>query len=161
MKGVDGMHTGNLIILVGSAWILQYILTWFQLQHYRKTMRKLVIAYQGQAQYALFSGVCRKALGRGAIVIAIIDQHEVVHRCEVLSGISVFAKFKPFPGQVGKMLGEIGQEANHILVQKRGVSARQKSQAKALLMIVENAQRSYAEKRHQAGHGLRTQKAIP
>ncbi|MFB5189451.1 transcriptional regulator GutM [Alicyclobacillus fastidiosus] len=154
------MHPGNLIILVGSAWILQYVFTWFQLQHYRKTMRTLVQAYKGREDYSLFSGVCRKALGKGAIVIAIVDSNEVIHRCEVLSGMSVFAKFKPLDGYVGRSLTDIGTETREIISRKRSVSSQKKSLAKALLMVVENAQRSNEEKRRQVSRRARVRKVM-
>lgn len=154
------MHIGHLLMLLGGAWILQYVFTWLQLQHYRRTMRTLVTEYRGRTDYYMFSGVCRKAMGRGAIVIAIIDSNQVILRCEALCGVSVFAKFSPLDGYAGRSLSDVGKETDEVLQRKRGVSSQQKSLAKALQMIVLNAERSAKEKMRTVDRKIRPRRAI-
>lgn len=130
------------IALIGAAWVLQYALTWLQIRHYRNQMRQMVTEYDNTQGYSLFSGVARKAAGSGAIVLLVVDRQLRVRECRVLSGVSVFAKFKPETRYNGKRVGEVIAAADEILAKKRKVSSREQSLARALKMAAENAVRS-------------------
>ncbi|MDQ0191201.1 transcriptional regulator [Alicyclobacillus cycloheptanicus] len=130
------------IALIGAAWLLQFALTWLQIRHYRGKMRDLVHKYQHAEGFSLFSGVARKALGSGAIVLIIVDQQQTIGECQVLTGISVFAKFKEEPAYAGMRVREAIERAERDLQRKRRISARQQSIAKALKMAAENAVRA-------------------
>jgi glucitol operon activator protein len=134
------------LFVIGTAWLLQYALTLLQIRHYRRMMRKLVGDYRNSDGYYLFSGVARKALGSGAIVLMVVDDQSTIRNCQVLTGISVFAKFKPFPEYQGMQLGEVLQTSKHVLEQKRHLSSRKQSMARAFRMASENAMHSIANK---------------
>ncbi len=141
-EGGGAMQAFGLISLVGLAWLLQFALTWFQIRHYRAMMRKMVTEHQDSEGFYLFSGVARKAMGSGAIVLIIVDSQSVVRNCQVLSGLTVFAKFKPHFGYVGMRLEKVIEIADVTLSKKRGLSSRKQSMAKAFQMAAENATRS-------------------
>ncbi len=136
------MHAFQWIIVIGSAWLLQFILTWFQIRHYRVMMRKLVAQYQSSDGFYLFSGVSRKALGSGAIVLIVVDQQMRIQNCQVLAGVSVFAKFELHPDYLGVQVNEVMRIAKMTLEQKRRLSSKKQSIARAFQMAAENATRS-------------------
>ncbi|MHB1627075.1 MAG: transcriptional regulator GutM [Bacilli bacterium] len=148
------MHALTLISVVALAWVLQYGLTLLQIRHYRFAMRQLLNDYRNQDGFYLFSGIARKAVGSGAIVLMIVDDEFVIHRCQVLTGISVFAKFRSFSETEGMHAADILAEAEKTLKQKRRLASKRQSLARAMRMAAENAIRSIGEKRHNAPLGL-------
>ncbi|WP_162142471.1 transcriptional regulator GutM [Aneurinibacillus terranovensis] len=134
------MNTLLWITLGAAAWLLQYAFTLIQIRHYRSAMKELVDQYRGLDGFHLFSGISRKALGSGAIVLLIVDDDYRIHNCKVLSGISVFTRFKPFTKCEGQHVAEVLAEAYKTVKNRRArVSAKSKSLAKAFQMASENA----------------------
>jgi glucitol operon activator protein len=140
------MHAFEWIFVIGTAWLLQFALTLLQIRHYRAMMQKLVGAYRNTDGYYLFSGVARKALGSGAIVLIVVDEQSRIQNCQVLTGISVFAKFKSYPEYLGMHLAEILDSAKLTLEKKRRISSKKQSMARAFQMAAENATYSLANR---------------
>lgn len=132
----------GLVSIVAFAWLLQYGLTWLQIRHYRAAMRKLVQEYRNTEGYYLFSGIARKALGSGAIVLVIVDNERIIRYGQVLTGFTVFARFKPHTEYIGHRIEEVLKESEATLRQKRHVSSKRQSLARAFKMASENALRS-------------------
>ena len=144
------MHALTLISVVALAWIAQFGLTLLQIRHYRSAMRRLLHEYRNQDGFYLFSGVARKAMGSGAIVLMVIDDEYLVRTCQVLTGISVFAKFRPYPHYEGSHIAEILAESEETLKQKQRVSSKRQSLAKAFRMATENALHSIGKRHREA-----------
>ncbi|UOF90390.1 transcriptional regulator GutM [Fodinisporobacter ferrooxydans] len=140
------MNAFSLISIVALAWLVQYAFTMVQIRHYRAAMKALIDEFRGVNGFHLFSGISRKALGSGAIVLLIVDEEYQIRKCQILSGMSVFARFQPFTKYEGKHIQEILKETESTIHAKRKVSAKQKSLAKAFHMAVENAIRSISER---------------
>lgn len=141
------MHLSAIILLIAVAWILQFALTWFQIRHYRVKMKELFQQYKNSEGYYLFSGVSRKALGSGAIVLLVINYHGIIENAQVLAGMSVFAKFKVAPEYIGKQVDHVLRESKIKLEGKNKLSSKSQSVAKASQMATENALRSLSIKK--------------
>jgi DNA-binding transcriptional regulator of glucitol operon len=129
-------------ISIGAvALLLQYGLTILQIRHYRSAMKELVDEYRGLDGFHLYSGISRKALGAGAIVLLIVDEQYQVRKCQLLSGYSVFSRFKPFLKYEGCHIGEVLAEA-HETIGNRKNAGKKKSLAQAFHMASENAIKS-------------------
>ncbi|GMA50861.1 hypothetical protein GCM10025857_22180 [Alicyclobacillus contaminans] len=135
------MNTFGIISAVAIAWLLQYALTWLQIRHYRRAMKQLVERYRQREGYYLFSGIARKALGSGAIVLMIVDDTGRIQHVQALVGFTVLAKFSPHAEHEGRTVEEVMQWAETTLQQRRRLSSRRQSLARAFRMAAENALR--------------------
>lgn len=138
------------ILIIIVAWLLQYALTILQVRDYRTVMGRMIEEYKGLSGFHLFSGMSKKALGRRSIVLLIVDQDYQVRKCHVLSGMSVFSRFKPYAAYEGKHVCEILEQAYETVTGKKRVSKSRRSLAAAFQMAAENAVKSISAKREQA-----------
>lgn len=139
------MHVSSLIFVVGGAWLLQFALTFLQIRHYRTAMRGLVNQYRNADGFYLFSGVARKALGSGAIALVVVNENVVIENCQILSGITVFAKFTGASEYVGMPIDQAIKLSDLTLQKKSHLPSKKQSIARAIKMACENAMRSHNE----------------
>jgi DNA-binding transcriptional regulator of glucitol operon len=127
----------QLAIILCAILIIQYLLSFIQIKHYKKNIDKIVSDYKGENGYFMFSGMERGKFKPGAIAILVVDQDYIIHECHMLKGMSVLTKFKPLENYKGKHVGEIVNDVNDTIPEKgkRKLSAN----SKALLKASENA----------------------
>ncbi|WP_270180029.1 transcriptional regulator GutM [Alkalihalobacillus sp. CinArs1] len=133
----------KLTLILCAVLVLQFIFSLIQIRYYRKSMDKIVSGYKDKEGYYLFSGMERRTFKTGAIALIVVDQDYVVRDCHLLSGRSVFSKFKnqtDFHGiHVGELLDQVYQGKQ---VKKKKISALHA----ALGMAAENALLSISKK---------------
>jgi glucitol operon activator protein len=132
----------GVVTAIALAWLLQYALTWLQIRHYRAAIKQLVVRYRQAEGHYLFTGIARKALGSGAIVLIIVDDNHIIQHVQVLTGFTVFAKFKRYLDYEGMRLEEVLRIAEVTLQQRRRLSSKSQSLARAFKMATENSLRS-------------------
>lgn len=71
-------------------WLLQILLTSIQMKHYRTTVREMSKRSSGY----LGVGVHKQKLGIGIVIILVSDVNGIIIEGKVLSGVTVFARFK-------------------------------------------------------------------
>ncbi len=94
------METWQLVLMVlGLAWLGQGIGTWMQMRHFREVMGGITQTFP---QGFVGAGNARGSLGKGVIMIIVVDDQSIIRRLAIMEGRSVFAKFKvlnTFDGQ--------------------------------------------------------------
>ena len=86
------------------AWALQAYGVWVQTQHYQRVFAELRRSW---SDGMLGVGAAPAKLGKGAIVIVVVDPRGTVRAVEVMQGRSVFAKFKSRDDLVGLSLADL------------------------------------------------------
>lgn len=86
--------TRDALALLLVFWILQIIGTWFQVKNYRTAMAK---ASSDWSDGFLGAGQSRPRFGAGCLVLLEAAPDLVVRRLQVMSGMTIFARFKPQP----------------------------------------------------------------
>ncbi len=76
------------------AWVVQALGVWRQTRHYQSVFAEL---RKNWSDGALGAGAAPAKLGKGAIVLVVVDPHKMVRAVRVMQGRSVFAKFEPRP----------------------------------------------------------------
>ncbi len=71
-------------------WLLQLFMTRMQMKHYHQTVQEMSNRISGY----LGVGVDRKRLGVGTILILVTDVEGTITDCRIMSGVTVFSKFK-------------------------------------------------------------------
>ncbi|MFS0907020.1 transcriptional regulator GutM [Priestia aryabhattai] len=71
-------------------WLLQFLMTKNQLKHYHQTVKEMSNRSSGY----LGIGVDKKRFGIGTVLIIVTDVEGTVVDCRIMSGVTVFAKFK-------------------------------------------------------------------
>jgi len=127
----------QLAIILCAVLIVQYVLSLIQIKSYKKNIDNIVRDYKGEDGYFMFSGMERGKFRPGAIAVLVVDQDYIVHECHMLKGMSVFTKFKPIESYKGQHVGEILNEVNDSVVDKK--KKQIPAFKKALLQAGENA----------------------
>lgn len=81
----------KLLWVIGLMWVIQGALTYFQIKNFQTRLREL--KQMGRVGIGTVKGM----LGAGAIVILSVDEKDRIVEALKITGISVFARFKPFP----------------------------------------------------------------
>ena len=76
------------------AWVIQAFGVWRQTRHYQSVFAEL---RKNWSDGALGAGAAPAKLGKGAIVLVVVDPQKTVRAVRVMQGRSVFAKFEPRP----------------------------------------------------------------
>jgi glucitol operon activator protein len=79
------------LLALGILWALQSLGVWYQMRHYSDVMKGITSRYNDGFVGA---GNVRGRFGKGVIVLILVTPDLVVQRFLVMSGRSVFAKFK-------------------------------------------------------------------
>jgi glucitol operon activator protein len=86
----------KMLLIVFVLFILQALGGWYQIQNYRKAMRRV-------HQYGNVGFGQRKGrLTAGYIIMIACDHDGIITRCEIMQGLSFLAKFKPLNEFLGK-----------------------------------------------------------
>ncbi|MGX6443712.1 transcriptional regulator GutM [Neobacillus sp. K501] len=139
----------QLAIILCAILIIQYLLSFIQIKHYKKNIDKIVSDYKGENGYFMFSGMERGKFKPGAIAILVVDQDYIIHECHMLKGMSVLTKFKPLENYKGKHVGEIVNDVNDTIPEKG--KSKLPANSKALLKASENALLSIAKNKISMG----------
>lgn len=150
------------ISAVAIALLLQYGLTFLQIQHYRKTLSCLRNMYHDQDGWMLCSGHSRRLFRKGALVFLVVDAGGIVKECRVLVGRSVLSQFRSAPDWNGRHVLDILFETHEARLSKKYRSIPP-SLADALGAAAERAiQMMWKRKYHETetGRGLRPEKTV-
>lgn len=117
------MWATSFVLAFATLWILQIIFTQRQALNYRNTIRDM----QGiaTARY-LGVGVYRGRFGYSSVAVIVVDEELRILKASHMTGVSVFARFKPFSHIEGRTLAEIPQAFHHQALTKAVSTARQK-----------------------------------
>jgi len=91
------------MVIFVISWILQGVLTYFQIRNYKDRMSIL-----GKVGY-LGVGRMKKKLGRGRILLLVSNESGEVIKAEEMRGISVFTRFKEKNELIGYKIDELGK----------------------------------------------------
>jgi DNA-binding transcriptional regulator of glucitol operon len=127
----------QLAIILCAVLIVQYLLSFIQIKHYKKNINKIVSDYKGEDGYFMFSGMERSQFKPGAIAILVVDRDYIIHECHMLKGMSVLTKFKALENYKGKHVGEILNDVNESIPAQG--KKKLPAYSKALLKAGENA----------------------
>lgn len=131
------------LLLLAAMWAMQIAAAWVQMRYYRDTVRRT--AQQWHSGY-LGVGTFKRRLGPGAVAIVVIDSAEegaVVREALSMSGLSVFARFKPLD-ELGN--GPVGGFAQRLAAAKLSSGAK-----RALANAFEIACRTASERASASG----------
>jgi len=84
--------TRSALALLVVFWILQAIGAWIQLRHYRLALGQ---AASGWRDGYLGAGQSRPRFGAGCVVLLEVSPELRVRRLQAMSGMTIFARFKP------------------------------------------------------------------
>ncbi|WP_341728497.1 transcriptional regulator GutM [Brooklawnia sp.] len=96
------MNFWFLLIVLGIAYLAQLGLSIFQLKDFSSTYGRL----RRRGKVAI--GKRKNAVSAGAIAMFLIDNEGIVREAEGMTGLTVFARFKPIKGFEGLPVSEIG-----------------------------------------------------
>ncbi|MRH41518.1 hypothetical protein GH741_02375 [Aquibacillus halophilus] len=94
---------GAFIAIFAGIWLLQIFLTQVQLKHYRDTIKLM----SKRASGYLGAGVEKRKLGVGKVVIIVCDEDGVIVDSQLMSGVTVFVRFKTFHEIIGNSIYQI------------------------------------------------------
>lgn len=81
----------KLLLIAGFMWILQGVLTYFQIKNFQIKLKKM------KEKGIVGIGTVKNRFGSGAIVILSVDETGRIIEAQKMSGVSVFARFTPLP----------------------------------------------------------------
>ncbi|MBM5595797.1 transcriptional regulator [Listeria seeligeri] len=97
----------NIVLIASLIFIAQTFLAFFQVRYYQHHMNKVSTKYAGKIGFHLYSEMERLKFRSSAVAILVVNEKQVVHECQILTGKTVFAKFKTFADYHQKELSEI------------------------------------------------------
>ena len=104
IRGREGVYMEKLLFIALLLYILQGILTYFQMKNYRNTVS--VLRMKG----ILGIGTKKKKLGVGSIVILVSDESGKILEGQLMRGISVWARFKQLKNINGTKIKELKEK---------------------------------------------------
>ncbi|SMB95030.1 DNA-binding transcriptional regulator of glucitol operon [Thermanaeromonas toyohensis ToBE] len=84
------MSWSYIILALGVAWLLQVILSFWQMRDYRATWERLLAHKDGYIGF----GAVRQRWGKGAMAFILADREGRVKECWLMEGLSTLARFK-------------------------------------------------------------------
>jgi DNA-binding transcriptional regulator of glucitol operon len=113
MFDVIGENLGVFFVLLAIMWVLQFIMTYVQMQKYTKRLK--VIRQDGLTAVGMGG---TKYRGRAYGVLTIDNDNRVIH-AERMSGWSNFAGLRAVPELIGMKIKEIADEEAELPVSKK------------------------------------------
>ena len=107
------------ILALAVVWGLQSFGTWLQMRHYTDVMKGISNRY---SQGYVGAGNAKGRLGKGVIVLLVVDEAMKIERFLQMSGRSVFAKFVRMPHYEGHHLQELSGESQLLKEAEPGVA---------------------------------------
>lgn len=92
------------LLLLGCVWALQSLGVWTQMRHYSDVFKGITSKYQDGYVGA---GNFRGRFGKGTIVLLVVTPDLVVQRLLIMTGRSVFAKFRRYENLEGMPLDQL------------------------------------------------------
>ncbi|MDI3534620.1 MAG: glucitol operon activator protein [Thermosediminibacterales bacterium] len=114
----------RIMALIAGLWLIQVVLTYFQIKHYQK--RIIELKRKGRVGIGSLKG----KLTPGVIIILAVNPGGAIVDAEIMKGISVFARFKKYKELIGQNINDLTR------IQKK----LKEKEIKALKMAVENLQ---------------------
>jgi DNA-binding transcriptional regulator of glucitol operon len=123
--------TGAAVVLCFAlAWIIQYSLTYFQMQRFYK--RLAFLRHDGQ----VWIGMAGSAWKRRQYAVLVVDPENHIIHAEQLSGWTILACLKPVSGLTGRPLSDLFDDSIQLPVSKKLLLALRNS-AKYILDAAE------------------------
>jgi len=91
------MNMSYLVLGLGFAWAIQYVLSFYQLRRFYNRIYQLRRQHQGIAAI----GMAGSAWRRRQYAVLVVDENDRILAAEQLSGWTIFANLKPVKGLVG------------------------------------------------------------
>lgn len=123
------------LLLLGFVWALQSLGVWLQMRHYSDVFKGITAKYQDGYVGA---GNFRGRFGKGTIVLLVVTPDLVVQRLLVMTGRSVFAKFRRHEDFEGVSLDQLRSNPTVLGERETGV-------AEAVKRAVEQVDRARLE----------------
>lgn len=98
----------KILIFIFGMWMLQGILAYFQIRHFRKTLNEM------KKQGRVLIGQEKGKLSAGSIVILVIDKYNRVINAKEMRGMTVFDKFRTRNEFINKTIDELKEELPHM-----------------------------------------------
>lgn len=95
-----------LVLGLGVAWVLQFVLSFFQMRRFYRRISELRRQHGG----AVAIGMAGSAWRRRQYAVLVVDQNKHILAAEQLSGWTIFAALKPLAGLVGLHAGVLLDE---------------------------------------------------
>ncbi len=108
------------ILLLALVWALQSAGVWMQMRHYRDALGDIEQRFQTGF---VGTGFVRGRLAKGTIALVVVSDRLIVDRVAVMSGRSVFAKFKARREFDGLTLEALREKAE-ALVSATGIASK-------------------------------------
>jgi glucitol operon activator protein len=133
------------LLALGLAWIVQSIGVWLQVRHYQGTFSAVRKRW---SDGRLGTGAAPARVGKGVIVILVVNSSNVVRQLLVMQGRSVFAKFRDYADFAGLSIGDLKERTKEGGID-RGV-------AQAIAKAIEQIERldDHIEKKSEVAGGL-------
>jgi glucitol operon activator protein len=96
------------LAFIFGLWILQGLMSYGQIVHYRKTLTQL------KTKGKVFIGQEKGKLKPGSIVLLVVDGSNKIIDVQEMKGISVFDRFRKKEKYIGKSLEELVEELNQL-----------------------------------------------
>jgi glucitol operon activator protein len=96
-----------LLLFLGVMWLLQIAGTYYQMRHYRQVLGR--ITREGSKGY-VGVGNARARLGKGVVLILVVDEDGVIGKALRMRGMTVFARFEEAPDLIGLRIDELRDE---------------------------------------------------
>ncbi len=110
--------TGTLIaLLLAAMWILQYVLSFYQMRRYYKRLADL------RREGLVWVGMAGSAWRRRQYVALVVSPDQRIVRVEELSGWTVLATLKPLPGLEGRPVSDLSDDSVALPVSKKQLAA--------------------------------------
>jgi glucitol operon activator protein len=94
---------GWFIAIFIGMWLVQFSLTKLQMKNYQATIRRMSKRPSGY----LGVGIQKQKIGIGVIAIVVTNENGTIEECEVMQGVTVFTRFKPFKGYEGMHINKL------------------------------------------------------
>lgn len=101
------MEYGGLILLLVGMWLLQFWLTYRQTRDYNRVLAEM----RGHQSGHLGVGIARSRfnLGRGTVVILVVDLSGNILDLREMTGFTVFTRFKERKELIGKHVSQLSE----------------------------------------------------
>lgn len=101
------------ILLFAAVWMIQVIMTQLQARHFRQKFKEMCAVTDSGY---LGVGVHKPRFGVGSVVILVADKQLRIIKAVHMTGVTVFAKFKPLPELIRKPLHTLPEKADKALM---------------------------------------------
>jgi len=91
----------KILWIIGAAWVCQGVLVYFRIKNFQKKIAEL------KRHGRLGVGTVKGRFSRGVIVILGVNDENIITNAQIMTGITVFARFMPFKALQNQNLKDI------------------------------------------------------